>query len=157
MSSFRIQVNYTINGDDDNAVVRMTSAMLTPDTGGVAIDDKNKTAVFANGDINIDKGDTADITFALDNVDDWRLTLVQIKGKNKSDFGGSLDSDESADFPGFDANNGSYSPGAQKTSAKIQDDNSKAKDIDYRVQFTNTSTNAIVYSDPRIRDSGGLN
>ena len=156
MASFQIHIDYLITGSDANATVAMSSASLSPDTGMPA-DDKSKTAIFANGDISIDKGDTADITYALGNDDTRLLSLVQIKSTDEREFGGELDDDEAADFPDFSRSNGSYNPGTEKTSARVHDGNSKAKDVDYRVRFTNSANGAIIYSDPRIRDSGGRN
>lgn len=159
MANFNITLNYLVI----NNTAHMTSAAIAATTDQV-ISKTCTTSVSANGDINLDTGDTADITFQLGNDDNWKLSFVALKDKDKSQFGppsgggNALDDDEEIDFP--DANQQSgyvMAQGTQPMSLTIKDKNKKNKAVDYQVVFEDTVTGYTAVSDPRIRDSGGAN
>lgn len=160
MADFDITLNYLVI----NNVAHMTSASISAGTDQT-ISKSCTTSVSANGDINLDRGDTANITFRLGNDDNWRLSFVALKDKDKSQFGppedggNALDDDEETDFPDADQRSGYImARGTQPTmSLTIRDTNRKDKAVDYQVNFEDTVTGRTAASDPRIRDSGGSN
>lgn len=129
MANFGITINYMIT----NSEAAITSVRVGPAVGETA--DKNcRTSVSANGDINLDTGDTAVLEFVLGN------------------------DDEEVDYPDIPQDTGTYmTSGDAPMRASFSDTNKKGKSVDYRVQFTNATTGEVIYSDPRIRDSGGAN
>ena len=159
MAAFDITLNYLIV----NNVVHMTSASISAGTDQV-ISKECKTSVSANGDINLDTGDTANITFQLNNDDNFKLSFVQLKDKDRGQFGAppgggnALDDDEEADFPDANQRDGSiWAQGTQPMSLTIRDTNQKNKAVDYQVVFEDIVSGYTAVSDPRIRDSGGSN
>lgn len=159
MANFGITINYVIT----NSQAAITSVSVGPAVGETA--DKNcRTSVSANGDINLDTGDTAVLEFVLSNDDNWVLSAVQLKDSDRSNFGvqpgggKALDDDEEVDYPDIPQDTGTYmTSGDAPMRASFSDTNKKGKSVDYRVQFTNSTTGEVIYSDPRIRDSGGAN
>lgn len=159
MANFTITLNYLVI----NNTAHMTSATIAATTDQV-ISKTCTTSVSANGDINLDSGDTADITFQLGNDDNFKLSYVQLKDKDKSQFGApsdggnALDDDEEIDFPEVPQQDGTLRPeGTQPMSLTIKDTNKKNKAVDYQVVFEDIVTGYTVVSDPRVRDSGGAN
>lgn len=159
MAEFDITLNYLVV----DGVVHMTSASIGASSDQV-ISKSCTTSVSANGDINLDRGDTANITFRLNNDDNWAVSHVQLKDKDKPQFGQppgggkALDDDEEIDFPDVNQNDGTLmaAQGTQPMSLTIRDTNQKNKAVDYQVVFWDTVNGTTAVSDPRIRDSGGL-
>ncbi|MBL37087.1 MAG: hypothetical protein CMP07_01635 [Xanthomonadales bacterium] len=159
MADFDITLNYLVV----DGKVHMTSASISAATDQV-ISESCSTSVSANGDINLDKGDTANLTFNLGNDDNWALSHVQLKDKDKDQFGApegggnALDDDEEIDYPDVPQRDGTLmAQGTQPMSLTIRDTNQKNKAVDYQVVFADIVTGQTAVSDPRIRDSGGLN
>lgn len=159
MANFTISMNYLIV---DN-VVHLTGASISAATTET-ISENCSTSVAANGDINLDSGDTATLSFNLGNDDNWHIQSVQLKDKDKSQFGQqpgggyALDDDEEQDYPDVDQETGTITAqGTAPMSISFSDTNQKGKTVDYQVVFHNLISGLTIVSDPRVRDGGGAN
>lgn len=158
MASFDITMVYTII----NGVVHLKNASLSG-MDSQTIPDNNSTSVSANGDINLQKGDTATLSFEFDDDDDWGIYAVMLKDTGKSGFGvqegggNVIDDEEEQDFPTVSQTTGTVSPTADSPNTiSFEDANVKDKTVDYQVVFQNSSTGEFIVTDPRVRSGGGM-
>lgn len=147
MNAYTISIAYAVQNDTTLAVSSATISP-TPPSG-------SKTAVAANGDITMGKGDTSTITYSC-NSNGWRLSEIQLKSQGRSKWGPQsgrdrLDSDAADDFPGVNANSGTVNVGASGQ-ASISDANQKSSTVDYRVGATKGNT--TIWSDPSVKNNG---
>ena len=138
-TEFNFKVTYSVEGG--TPTVTATSMYPTDVDDDTSIDDE--------GNINLDKDDTAYVEFDCD-TEGWAISALQIEGKKG--WGKALGNKAQKNFPLADAETGNVPPDPDGN-FMLHDMNKKSNTIEYRVQVKN-SDGTTVWADPRVRSVG---